>query len=139
MFPTACSEEHLVTDGTTDIHWQKYLMESIFASYLVTVAALIVCFASAIVRLPKVSEWDWEQSPAREKCQQQSCNSHGQKGLCKSWFLFHSTHVKCSFPAVRLPLMLKNDKVPWGVHIYNTILVRFNQVLYQLAVYILVT
>lgn len=66
-FPTACSEEHLVTDGTTDIHWQKYLMESIFASYLVTVAALIVCFASAIVRLPKVSEWDWEQSPAKEK------------------------------------------------------------------------
>lgn len=110
-------EECLVTDGTTKIHCQRYLMECIVPSYLVAVAALFVCFASPIMRLPKASEW--EQSPAKEKCQHQSCNSHGQKALCKSWFLFYSTHAKCSFPEVRLLLMLKNDKVPWGVHISN--------------------
>lgn len=137
MFPTACSEESLVIDGTTDIHWQRYLMEGIVPFYLVTVAPLFVCFTSPIVRLPEVPEWDWEQSPAKEKHRQQFCNSHRQKALCKRQFLFHSTHAKCSLPEVRLPLMLKKDKAPWRVHICNTTVVRLNQVLYQFAIYVL--
>lgn len=35
-------------------------------------------------------------------------------------------------------LVLKTDKVPGGVHISNTTLVRLNQILYQLAIYIFV-
>lgn len=116
----------------------KYALWRIDLSYLVTIAAWFVCLARPTLSLPMVSERDWEQRLAEEKHHQQSCSSRGHKVLCKSCFLFHSTHAKYSFPEVRQPLLLKTDKVPGGVHICNTTFVRLNQILYQLVIYILV-
>lgn len=50
----------------------------------------------------------------------------------------HSVHTKCGFPEVRQSLLLKTDKIPGGAHFHNTTHVRFNQILYQLAICILV-
>lgn len=92
-------------------------------SHQFIISALLVCLASPIQSRTENEGW-----------QKRNVTSSPTALMDK----ILSAHTKCGFPEVGQSLLLETDKIPGGAHFHNTIHVRFNQILYRLAICILV-